>query len=93
MPRPPTGCGYVAAATSDGNHGAPWRLLAVVIYLPTAVSFIGFGAIIPLVPLTARALGDSVPEAALVVALMGLGGLAGAGWLRRWVHEPAIPDH
>ena len=62
----------------DGNHGAPWRRLAVVIYLPTAVSFIGFGAIIPLVPLTARALGASVPEAALVVALMGIGNLVGA---------------
>ncbi|MFT3968875.1 MAG: MFS transporter [Micropruina sp.] len=64
--------------TLDGDLGAPWRRLAVVIYLPTAVSFIGFGAIIPLVPLTARALGASVAEAALVVALMGLGGLVGA---------------
>ena len=78
MQRPPTGCGYVAVVAFDGNHGAPWRRLAVVIYLPTAVSFIGFGAIIPLVPLTARALGASVPEAALVVALMGIGNLVGA---------------
>ena len=58
--------------------GAPWRRLGVSIYLPTAVSFIGFGAIVPLVPLTARALGASVAEAALVVALMGIGGLIGA---------------
>lgn len=50
----------------------------MAIYLPTAVSFIGFGAIVPLVPLTARALGASVPEAALVVALMGIGTLVGA---------------
>lgn len=55
-----------------------WRGLAVAIYLPTAVSFIGFGAIVPLVPLTARALGASVAEAALVVALMGIGTLVGA---------------
>lgn len=55
-----------------------WRGLAVAIYLPTAVSFIGFGAIVPLVPLTARALGASVSEAALVVALMGIGTLIGA---------------
>lgn len=55
-----------------------WRGLAVAIYLPTAVSFIGFGAIVPLVPLTARALGASVAEAALVVALMGIGTLLGA---------------
>ncbi|MFT3832525.1 MAG: MFS transporter [Micropruina sp.] len=64
------------ALNSDG--GASWRRLAVVIYLPTAVSFIGFGAIAPLVPLTARALGASVAEAALVVALMGIGTLIGA---------------
>ena len=62
----------------DGGGGAPWGRLATTIYLPTAVSFIGFGAIIPLVPLTARALGASVAEAALVVALMGIGSLLGA---------------
>ena len=39
----------------DGGGGAPWGRLATAIYLPTAVSFIGFGAIIPLVPLTAGA--------------------------------------
>ncbi len=58
--------------------GTPWRRLGTAIYLPTAVSFIGFGAIVPLVPLTARALGASVAQAALVVALMGIGGLVGA---------------
>ena len=62
----------------DGGGSAPWGRLATAIYLPTAVSFIGFGAIIPLVPLTARALGASVAEAALVVALMGIGSLLGA---------------
>ncbi|MFT4217019.1 MAG: MFS transporter [Micropruina sp.] len=61
-----------------GGGGAPWRRLATAIYLPTAVSFIGFGAIVPLVPLTARALGASIAEAALVVALMGVGSLIGA---------------
>jgi len=60
------------------STAAPWRQLGVAIYLPTAVSFIGFGAIVPLVPLTARALGASVAEAALVVALMGIGTLIGA---------------
>ena len=48
----------------------PWRRLAASIYLPTTLSFVGFGAIVPLVPLTARALGASVAEAALVVALI-----------------------
>ena len=64
---------------SDRNPTrAPWRGLAVAIYLPTGVSFIGFGAVVPLVPLTARALGASVAEAALMVALMGIGTLLGA---------------
>ena len=63
---------------SDPGTSAPWRRLGASIYLPTAVSFIGFGAIVPLVPLTARALGASLAEAALVVALMGIGGLVGA---------------
>jgi MFS family permease len=62
----------------NGGSGARWGRLATAIYLPTAVSFIGFGAIVPLVPLTARALGASVAEAALVVALMGIGTLIGA---------------
>jgi len=64
--------------SESNGGGADYRRLAASIYLPTAVSFIGFGAIVPLVPLTARALGASVAEAALVVALMGIGGLIGA---------------
>ena len=63
---------------SESGAQAPWRRLGIAIYLPTAVSFIGFGAIVPLVPLTARELGASVAEAALVVALMGIGTLVGA---------------
>lgn len=64
--------------TGPGGGGPPWRRLAVSIYLPTTLSFIGFGAVLPLIPLTARALGASVAEAALVVALMGVGTLLGA---------------
>lgn len=63
---------------SESGAQASWRRLGIAIYLPTAVSFIGFGAIVPLVPLTARELGASVAEAALVVALMGIGTLVGA---------------
>jgi len=58
------------------DHG--WRRLAVAIYLPTALSTLGLGAIAPLVALSARALGASVAEAAFIVALLGLGGLVGA---------------
>lgn len=60
------------------SSAAPWRRLGVSIYLPTGISLIGFGAIVPLVPLTARALGATVAEAALVVALMGIGTVVGA---------------
>lgn len=55
-----------------------WRGLAVSVYLPTTLSFIGFGAVIPLLALTAHDLGATLPQAALVVALLGLGGLVGA---------------
>lgn len=55
-----------------------WRRLAVAIYLPTALSTLGLGAIAPLVALSARGLGSSVAEAAFVVALLGIGGLVGA---------------
>ena len=63
---------------TDRLTSAQWRRLAVSAYLPTLVSMIGYGAVIPLLPLTARALGASVAEAALVVAVMGVGGLVGA---------------
>ena len=56
----------------------PWRSLALTLYLPTALGTVGFGAIIPLVPLTARWLGGSPAEAAFVVALFAVGGLLGA---------------
>lgn len=63
---------------TDRLTSAQWRRLAISAYLPTLVSMIGFSAVIPLLPLTARALGASVAEAASVVAVMGLGGLVGA---------------
>ena len=63
---------------TDRLTSAQWRRLAVSAYLPTLVSMIGYGAVIPLLPLTARALGASVAEAALVVGVMGVGGLVGA---------------
>lgn len=55
----------------------PWRRLAVPIYGPTALVATGYGAILPLVALSARDLGASVGVAALVVGLIGLGQLVG----------------
>ena len=55
----------------------PFRLrgIAVSAFGPTLLFGLGEGAILPVVPLTARALGASVPEAALVVTLIGVGSL------------------
>jgi MFS family permease len=54
-----------------------WRKLALPAYGPTVLVAIGYGAIVPLVALSARALGASVGMAALVVALTGIGQLVG----------------
>jgi hypothetical protein len=54
-----------------------WREIAVPAYGPTVLVSIGQGAILPLVALSARALGASVGTAAVVVALIGIGQLIG----------------
>ncbi|WP_412179759.1 MFS transporter, partial [Variovorax paradoxus] len=51
-----------------------WRI-AVPAFGPSLLFGIGEGAILPIVPLTARELGASVPMAALVMALIGIGSL------------------
>lgn len=51
------------------------RRHAVTIYGPSLLFGLGEGAILPALPLTARELGASVPQAALVVALIGVGSL------------------
>lgn len=65
-------------STPEALTPGQWRSLGITIYLPTALSMVGFGAVTPLVALTARALGASVPQASFIVALLGLGGLLGA---------------
>jgi MFS family permease len=54
-----------------------WRNIVIAAYGPTILIAIGQGAILPLVALSARALGASVGTAAFVVALIGLGQLVG----------------
>jgi MFS family permease len=61
----------------DVQPALPWRQLVLPAYGPTVLVAIGYGAILPLVALSARALGASVGTAALVVALTGLGQLVG----------------
>ncbi|UUX94725.1 MFS transporter [Aquabacterium sp. J223] len=51
------------------------RRIAVSAFGPSLLFGIGEGAILPVVPITARELGASVPVAALVAMLIGLGAL------------------
>lgn len=54
-----------------------WRKVALAAYAPTLLVSIGYGAVLPLVALSARAMGASIGMAALVVGLHGLGQLVG----------------
>ncbi len=51
------------------------RRIAVPAFGPSLLFGLGEGAILPIIPLSARELGASVPEAALIVALIGVGSL------------------
>jgi len=51
------------------------RRIAVSAFGPSLLFGLGEGAILPVIPLTARDLGASVPTAALIVTLIGLGSL------------------
>lgn len=51
------------------------RRIAIPAYGPSLLFGIGEGAVLPILPLTARELGGSVSMAALMVALMGIGSL------------------
>ena len=60
------------------------RSLASSVYVPSLLYGTAQGAVTPLVALSARDLGASVATAAIVVAIMGIGKIAGdvpAGWL------------
>lgn len=74
-----------AVSTSSATRRA-----MISIYAPSAVWGVGQGAIAPVVALSARALGATVGQAAVVVALAGVGALAGdlpAGALAHRVGE------
>ena len=51
------------------------RRIAVPAFGPSLLFGLGEGAILPVIPLAARELGASVPEAAAMVALIGIGSL------------------
>jgi MFS family permease len=58
----------------------PFRLsrIALPAFGPTAMASLGHGAVLPVLALSARGLGASLGVAAFMVALLGLGQLAGA---------------
>ncbi|MGV3726258.1 MFS transporter [Hydrogenophaga sp.] len=60
---------------SPPPNGFSFKRIAVPVYGPSLLFGLGEGAILPIIPLVARELGASVPMAALVMALMGLGSL------------------
>jgi MFS family permease len=62
--------------TTTGGADFRLREIALAAYGPSAVSAIGYGAIMPVLALQARALGADVSTAAFVVALWPLGMLA-----------------
>ena len=51
------------------------RRIALYAFGPSLLFGLGEGAILPVIPLTARAMGASVPMTALLVALIGIGSL------------------
>lgn len=52
-----------------------FRRIAIPAFGPSLLFGLGEGAILPIIPLMARELGGSVPMAALIVTLIGLGSL------------------
>jgi MFS family permease len=59
------------------NREVPWRSLAAI-YAPAALFSTSQGAVLPVLPLTARDLGASVAVSAFLIALLGVGQVAGA---------------
>jgi MFS family permease len=53
------------------------RRIAISAFGPSLLFGLGEGAILPIIPLSARDLGASVPQAALIVMLIGIGSLIG----------------
>ena len=58
--------------------GLSLRQLGLTVYLPSAVWSTGYGAVVPVIALTAAGLGASIPVAAVVAGRIGVGQLAGA---------------
>lgn len=65
----------VGTGGTDARSGFRFRSLILPFYVPSAISFIGAGMVLPLLALFARETGATVAEASFIVGLFGLGGL------------------
>lgn len=87
MPEP------TSARTDDqrtDDQKVAWSSIIVSAYLPTLLSSIGYGAVIPLIPLSAVHHGASSALAAAIASLVGIGQILGdvpAGWLVTHIGE------
>jgi MFS family permease len=72
------------------DSGFSFRTIAVAAYGPTALASIGYGAVIPLVALSAIDRGANLGTAALITGLLGIGQLLAdlpAGWVAERLGE------
>jgi MFS family permease len=67
--------GLTAAPSSRDAAAFDFRAIAVAAFAPSLLFGLGEGAILPVIALSARELGGSVPQAALIVTLLGVGSL------------------
>jgi len=74
MPSPATSSAPVHAAAGPAAEFSLWRI-AIPAFGPSLLFGLGEGAILPIVPLTARDLGASVSMAALIVTMISMGSL------------------
>ena len=67
--------GLAASTTPPDDAAFDLRSIAVAAFAPSLLFGLGEGAILPVIALSARELGGSVAEAALIVTLLGIGSL------------------
>ena len=75
MSHPPVRPGATAPAPDPTPTPFSLRSIAVAAFGPSLLFGLGEGAILPIIPLTARELGASIPMAAMIIALIGIGSL------------------
>jgi len=84
----------MAEAPDRSPETVTLRSLGLTVYLPTIIYFLGQGAILPVVALSAIELGASFATASIIVALIGIGQMAAAvpagALIARFGERPAM---